>query len=322
MGVGLSMAAKDGFSPLIFLRDLAAGGVSGAVSKTITAPIERVKLIIQTQDANPKIKSGEVPRYTGIMNCFTRVAAEQGVGAFWRGNFTNCIRYFPTQAINLASKDSIKNAFPKYNPKTEFWSFFVVNLASGGFAGAFSLSFVYPLDYARTRLASDVGSGKKTFNGLGDCLKKTATGPQGPAGLYAGFGVSLMGIIPYRGFQLGAFDTLVGLNPFKDDQGLLGIVSTFAAAQSAIIAGAGISYPFDTVRRRLQMQAEKPKEEHIYGGTVDCLKKIAAEEGIAAGLYKGFIANALRSVGGALVLVLYDRAKTYLGLTGGGGGGE
>merc|ERR1711869_89873 len=108
-----------------FLIDFAAGGVSGAVSKTITAPIERVKLIIQTQDANPKIKSGEVPRYTGIMNCFTRVAAEQGVGAFWRGNFTNCIRYFPTQAINLASKDSIKNAFPKYNPKTEFLSFFV-----------------------------------------------------------------------------------------------------------------------------------------------------------------------------------------------------
>jgi len=48
-----------------------------------------------------------------------------------------------------------------------------------------------------------------------------------------------MGIIPYRGFQLGAFDTLVGLNPFKDDKGMLGIVSTFAAAQSAIIAGAG-----------------------------------------------------------------------------------
>merc|ERR1712046_272236 len=152
-------------------------------------------------------------------------------------------------------------------------------------------------DYARTRLASDVGSGKKTFNGLLDCLKKTAAGPQGPAGLYAGFGVSLMGIIPYRGFQLGAFDTLVGLNPYKSDKGILGIVSTFGAAQSAIIAGAGISYPFDTVRRRLQMQAEKPVEEHVYKGTMDCLKKIAAEEGIAAGLYKGFVANIFRSVG-------------------------
>merc|ERR1711862_333796 len=287
---------------------------------TMTAPIERVKLVIQTQDANPLIRSGEVPRYTGIGNCFSRIYAEQGVSAFWRGNFTNCIRYFPTQAFNLSFKDSIKKMFPKYHPKDNFGMFFAVNMASGGMAAAGSLCIVYPLDYARTRLASDVGSGKKTFNGLGDCLKKTATGPAGFFGLYTGFGVSLMGIIPYRGFQLGAFDTLVGLNPFKDDKGILGIVSTFGAAQSAIIAGAGISYPFDTVRRRLQMQAEKPKEEHIYQGTVDCLKKIAAEEGVAAGLYKGFIANALRSVGGALVLVLYDRAKNYLGLSGGGGG--
>jgi solute carrier family 25 (adenine nucleotide translocator) protein 4/5/6/31 len=301
--------------------DFGLGGVSGAFAKTLTAPIERVKLVIQTQDANPQIRSGEVPRYTGIGNCFSRIHAEQGMAAFWRGNFTNCIRYFPTQAFNLSFKDSIKKMFPKYNPKTQFGMFFAVNMASGGMAAAGSLCIVYPLDYARTRLASDVGAGKKTFNGLGDCLKKTAAGPQGPLGLYAGFGVSLMGIIPYRGFQLGAFDTLCGLNPFKADTGLLGIVSTFASAQTAIIAGAGISYPFDTVRRRLQMQAEKPKEEHIYGGTMDCLKKIAAEEGVAAGLYKGFVANALRSVGGALVLVLYDRGKTYLGL-GGGGGGE
>merc|ERR1712139_57017 len=106
----------------------------------------------------------------------------------------------------------------------------------------------------------------------------------------------------------------VGLNPYKEDKGILGVVSTFASAQTAIIAGAVISYPFDTVRRRLQMQAELPKEKHVYNGTIDCLKKIAAEEGVAAGVYKGFIANAFRSVGAALVLVLYDRSKKYLGL--------
>lgn len=76
---------KKAFDPIAFSKDLLAGGVSGAVSKTITAPIERVKLIIQTQDANPKILSGEVKRYTGIGNCFTRVAAEQVIKQkpFW-----------------------------------------------------------------------------------------------------------------------------------------------------------------------------------------------------------------------------------------------
>merc|ERR1712232_329043 len=297
-----------------FIIDFCAGGVAGAVAKTATAPIERVKLLIQTQDANPKIVSGEVPRYTGIVNCFSRVRAEQGMGAFWRGNFTNCIRYFPTQAFNLSFKDSIKKMFPKYNAKTQFPQFFAVNMASGGMAAAGSLCIVYPLDYARTRLASDVGSGKKTFNGLADCLKKTASGPSGFFGLYNGFGVSVMGIIPYRGVQLGCFDTITGLNPYKKDKGILGAVSTFAAAQTAITIGAGATYPFDTVRRRLQMQSEKPVEEHIYKGTMDCFKKIAAEEGMAKGLYKGFLANVVRSVGGALVLVLYDRAKMYLEL--------
>merc|ERR1719163_2736337 len=307
-------AKKEEFNAVAFLTDFAIGGVSGAIAKTCTAPIERVKLLIQTQDANPLIMSGEIPRYTGIMNCFTRVGAEQGLQAFWRGNFVNILRYFPTQAFNFAFKETIKGWFPKYSPKTNFWAFFGVNMASGGLAGAGSLCIVYPLDYARTRLASDVGSGKRAFNGLTDCLVKTTKGPKGFLSLYAGFGVSLMGIIPYRGFQLGAFDTLVGLNPYKDDSGVLGIVTTFASAQTAIILGAGISYPFDTVRRRLQMQAERPVEEHVYKGTLDCLKKIAAEEGIGAGVYKGFIANALRSVGAALVLVLYDRAHQYLGL--------
>merc|ERR1711988_1111521 len=104
--------------------------------------------------------SGEIPRYTGIVNCFTRVGSEQGIAAFWRGNF--------------AYKDTIKAMFPKYSPKKQFWAFFAVNMASGGLAGAGSLTIVYPLDYARTRLASDVGSGKRAFNGLTDCLVKTA----------------------------------------------------------------------------------------------------------------------------------------------------
>merc|ERR1712054_340503 len=242
-----------------FLIDFAAGGVSGAVSKTLTAPIERVKLVIQTQDANPKIVSGEIPRYTGIGNCFQRIHSEQGMGAFWRGNGTNIIRYFPTQAFNLAFKDTIKGAFPKYNSKTDFWKFFAVQLASGGLAGAASLSIVYPLDYARTRLASDVGTGKKQFEGLMDCLKKTAAGPQGPIGLYNGFGPPVAGIVAYRGAQFGLNDTIMSFNPYAKDFGFVAVVSKFIVAQIAVTASGLVAYPFDTVRRRLQMESDKPR---------------------------------------------------------------
>jgi solute carrier family 25 (adenine nucleotide translocator) protein 4/5/6/31 len=304
-----------------FLADFAAGGISGAVAKTATAPIERVKLIIQTQDANPLIKSGQVARYTGIGNCFYRVYSEQGLKAFWRGNFTNVIRYFPTQAFNFAFKDTIKALFPKYSAKKEFGMFFLVNMASGGLAGAGSLCIVYPLDYARTRLASDVGATQKSFNGLWDCLKKTASGPSGPIALYNGFGVSVAGIIPYRGVYFGLYDSLAGINPFQRDSGLVGLASKFAIAQATAIVAGYASYPFDTIRRRLQMQSEKPKAEWLYKGTTDCLLKIIKDEGTGA-LFKGAGANALRTVGSALVLVLYGEIKAAMGYERGGGGSE
>jgi solute carrier family 25 (adenine nucleotide translocator) protein 4/5/6/31 len=312
------MANKE-FALSGFLLDFALGGTAGAIAKTCTAPIERVKLIIQTQDANPRIISGEVPRYTGIGNAFSRVYSEQGFLAFWRGNFTNVIRYFPTQAFNFAFKDSIKKLFPKYNPKTEFGMFFLVQLASGGLAGAGSLCIVYPLDYARTRLASDVGKGKRDFNGLADCLVKTARGPQGIRGLYNGFGVSVVGIIPYRGVYFGLYDSLRELNPWRRDLGVFGILSKFAVAQSTAIAAGYASYPFDTVRRRLQMQSEKPKDKWIYKGTLHAFGKIAKDEGMTA-LFKGAGANALRTVGSALVLVIYDQMQGILGINLPGGG--
>jgi len=315
------MSKEAGPSPFGFLIDFAAGGLSGAIAKTGTAPIERVKLIIQTQDANPKIKSGEVARYTGIANCFTRVYKEQGLGAFWRGNMTNVIRYFPTQAFNFAFKDQIKALFPRYSPKKEFLYFFLTNMASGGLAGAGSLCIVYPLDYARTRLASDVGSGKPQFSGLADCLLKTARGPSGILGLYNGFGVSVAGIIPYRGVYFGMFDSLMGLNPFRNDRNVVGLASKFGIAQVTAITAGYASYPFDTIRRRLQMQSEKPKSEWLYKGTMDCLAKIIKEEGTSA-LFKGAGANALRTVGSALVLVLYGEIKSMMGFEGGVGGSE
>ena len=103
--------AKKEKSYIDIARDWAAGGLAAGISKTAVAPIERVKLLLQTQDANPRIASGEVPRYTGVMNCFTRVAAEQGVSSLWRGNLANVIRYFPTQAFNFAFKDVFKVRF-------------------------------------------------------------------------------------------------------------------------------------------------------------------------------------------------------------------
>jgi solute carrier family 25 (mitochondrial adenine nucleotide translocator), member 4/5/6/31 len=292
-----------------FLKSFVAGGISAAVSKTGTAPIERVKLIMQTQDINPRVLSGEIPRYTGIINCFQRVSSEQGVAALWRGNWVNILRYFPTQAFNFAFKDTIKPYLPKTTTKMGLLG---VNMAAGGIAGGGSLAIVYPLHYARTRLACDVGCGKQTFTGLGDCFRKTIKGPGGFMALYNGFGVGVAGIIPFRGIFFGVNDTLASMNPYQHRTDFVGLASKFTQAQIAAVSANYVPYPFDTICRRLQMQSEKAQADWIYKGTMDCFRKVVADEGVSA-LFKGAGANALRTVGAAWVLVGYGEIMTLMG---------
>jgi len=287
------------------MTDFLIGGVSAAVSKTIVAPIERVKLLLQVQDASQSIKAED--RYNGIGDCFKRVLSEQGFTSFWRGNLANVIRYFPTQALNFAFKDFYKKIFNPYNPKTEPGKFFVGNCMSGGAAGATSLTVVYPLDFARTRLAADVGSGgDREFNGLVDCIMKIFK-KDGPAGLYRGFGISVVGIIAYRAAYFGMFDT--GKPMFFPDAKNANVFAMWMFAQVVTVSAGILSYPLDTVRRRLMM--DSGRAEKMYNGTMDCFAKIARDEGPRA-FFKGSLSNVIRGTGGALVLVFYSKIEAYL----------
>jgi len=302
----LTIYAGKEKNPLI---NLLAGGVSGAVSKTITAPLEKVKLAIQNQDSNPKVISGEMPRYTGMMNCFTRHVTELGPSSLWRGNVANCIRYVPTAAFNLAFKDNIKRMFPKYNKQTDFGKFAAAQVASGALAGGITNTLVYPLIYVRTVLGADIGK-VKMYNSMWDCLVKTVKSG-GFFSLYNGIGASTTGIVVYRGTQFGLQDTIKAFNPYQKDVSIIGIASKFAVAQVAVAASGVVAYPFDTLQRRLQIEASKPKDQQIYNGMGDCFAKILKTEG-PGGFFKGALANVLRGTGAAIVLVMYDEIMNFM----------
>jgi len=300
---------SKGFDPVAFMKDFLAGGIAAGVSKTIVAPIERVKLLLQVQAVSKQLT--EAQKYKGIVDCFIRIPKEQGFMAFWRGNLANVIRYFPTQALNFAFKDKYKQIFlAGVDKKKDFWKFFAGNLASGGAAGATSLCFVYPLDFARTRLAADVGKGEaREFTGLGNCLVKIFQA-DGLKGLYRGFGVSVQGIIIYRAAFFGLYDTAKGVIAPSN------LLFSWMIAQCVTTVSGIVSYPFDTVRRRLMMQSGR--KEVLYTGTLDCWRKIAAQEGPKA-FFKGALSNIIRGTGGALVLVLYDEIQYFLFGTRSGG---
>lgn len=294
--------------PVSFMKDFVAGGISAAISKTAVAPIERVKLLLQVQHISKQIPEDQ--RYKGMVDCFVRIPKEQGLISYWRGNFANVIRYFPTQALNFAFKDKYKQVFlGGVDKKTQFWRYFAGNLASGGAAGATSLCFVYPLDFARTRLAADVGKGanQREFSGLGNCLAKIFRA-DGMVGLYRGFGVSVQGIIIYRAAYFGFFDTAKGMLPDPKNTPFL---ISWAIAQTVTTVAGIVSYPFDTVRRRMMMQSGRSKADIIYKSTLNAWSVIYKVEGGAA-FFKGAFSNVLRGTGGALVLVLYDEIKAFL----------
>jgi len=296
------------FDPTSFAKDFIAGGISAAISKTAVAPIERVKLLLQVQHASKQITVDK--QYKGIIDAFVRIPKEQGVLSYWRGNLANVIRYFPTQALNFAFKDKYKQVFlGGVDKNTQFWRYFAGNLASGGAAGATSLCFVYPLDFARTRLAADVGKGsaEREFSGLGNCLVKIFRS-DGMVGLYRGFNVSVQGIIIYRAAYFGFYDTAKGMLPNPKTTPL--VISWLIAQTVTTISGI-ISYPFDTVRRRMMMQSGRAKSDRMYKNTIDCWVKISKAEGSKA-FFKGALSNVFRGTGGAFVLVLYDELKALL----------
>ncbi|XP_048757973.1 uncharacterized protein LOC125668185 [Ostrea edulis] len=286
---------------LSFAENFALSGAAAVISKTAAAPIERIKLLVQNQDE--MLKTGRLSEpYKGVIDCTMRTYKTEGVLPFWRGNLANCIRYFPTQALNFAFKDKIKQLF-KASKKDSYMLGFAKNIGSGGLAGAMSLCFVYSLDYCRTRLANDAksagkGGGERQFNGMVDVYRKTIAS-DGLVGLYRGFVISCVGIVVYRGCYFGFYDTLRPIL-LGDDAS---VILSFALGYVVTISAGLVSYPIDTIRRRMMMTSGEAVK---YKGSWDCAMVIVKNEGFMS-LMKGAGANILRGVAGAGVLAGFDK---------------
>jgi len=295
-----------------FVENFALSGCAAVISKTAAAPIERIKLLVQNQDE--MIKQGRLSEpYKGVVDCTMKTFRSEGLLPFWRGNLANCLRYFPTQALNFAFKDTIKAMF-KSAPNESYAVKFSKNIFSGGAAGALSLCFVYSLDYARTRLANDNKSagkgGERQFNGLIDVYRKTIAS-DGIQGLYRGFVISCVGIVVYRGFYFGLYDSLKPI--LLGDGGSL--FMSFLLGYTVTVSSGLLSYPIDTIRRRMMMTSGQAVK---YKGSIDCGMQIIKNEGFMS-LMKGAGANILRGVAGAGVLSGFDKFKeVYIGWRVGG----
>merc|ERR1711887_370141 len=300
LGLGYINVPNMADKKLGFAENFLLSGVAAGVSKTAAAPIERVKLLVQNQ--NEMLKQGILDKpYNGVLDCTQRVLRTEGIYPFWRGNLANVLRYFPTQALNFAFKDIVKGIF-KTPKDASAATKFATNITSGGVAGTLSLMFVYSLDYARTRLANDAKGkdGERQFNGLIDVYTKTLKS-DGIQGLYRGFVISAVGIFIYRGMYFGLYDSLKPILLGEDASVLL----SFLLGWGVTITAGLMSYPIDTIRRRMMMTSGSGVK---YKGSIDCGMQVIKGEGFMS-LMKGAGANILRGVAGAGVLAGFDKFK-------------
>lgn len=297
--INIQMATSE---PSDFLSTLVGGGVTAVMVKTTTAPIDRVKLILQNQ-ASMKFVTPD-NQYKGITDCFVRVFREEGPRAFWRGNMANIIRYFPAITIGLGFNEGYKKLTNFQHGKPQS---FLGNLLSGGLAGVASMLFAYPFDLVRTRLATDMGKSKneRQFTGISDCMRKIFKS-DGVVGLYRGSVATAMMCFLFSAcfFGLkGSSRAFIGQDT--------SILTKICMTNIILILAAIISYPLDTVRRRLMMQSGKKGSEVQYTGTLNAFSKILATEG-PRGFFRGALTNVIKVVGPYLILFPFIDFASHL----------
>ncbi|KAG2617880.1 probable ADP,ATP carrier protein At5g56450 [Panicum virgatum] len=304
---GRGAAAGQAAGPVWeFERDLVAGAVMGGAVHTVVAPIERVKLLLQTQDGNAALL-GRARRFRGFADCVARTVRDEGLLSLWRGNGTGVIRYYPSVALNFSLKDLYRNILKDAGTSADdkLASIALTNFFAGAAAGCTTLVLIYPLDIAHTRLAADIGrTDTRQFRGIRHFIQ-TIYKKNGIRGIYRGLPASLHGMVVHRGLYFGGFDTAKDvLVPLESP-----LWQRWITAQAVTSMAGLISYPLDTVRRRMMMQSGM--EVQMYSSTLDCWRKIYRLEGVRS-FYRGALSNIFRSTGAAAILVLYDEVKKFM----------
>ncbi|KAI3812558.1 hypothetical protein L1987_17269 [Smallanthus sonchifolius] len=297
-----------------FSRDLMAGAMMGGMVHTVVAPIERTKVLLQTQESNIAIVGGKHRRFNGMIDCIVRTVKEEGILSLWRGNGSSVLRYYPSVALNFSLKDLYKSILRGGNnsQQSTFISGPSANFIAGAAAGCTTLVLIYPLDIAHTRLAADLGkTDSRQFQGIRHFLT-TIWAKNGIRGVYKGLPASLQGMVVHRGLYFGGFDT-VKEKLSKNTPSEVALWKRWIVAQAVTTSAGLFSYPMDTVRRRMMMQSgiDRP----MYRNTLDCWKTIYKTEGFGS-FYRGALSNMFRSTGAAAILVLYDEVKKFMDWSG------
>lgn len=279
---------------------LSSGAFAGAVSRTITSPLERIKVLKQVQSSGDKYKT-----ITGSMRT---IYTEEGFLAFWKGNGTNVVRIAPFSAIQFFSFDVYKRLVMPPDSLAHSQPSPLRTFGAGALTGLTASTICYPLDLIRSVLSVQTTS--KQYRGILHAGMSIAK-KEGIIGLYRGLTPTLMGIAPYIAINMTTFDLLKRHFLPSRDHPQFTVINLLLGACAGFTA-AGITYPTDLIRRRMQLQGNTSVDLPQYKGTVDCVRVIVKSEGVR-GLYKGMGACFLKVVPSmAIAFTVYESLRKHL----------
>lgn len=294
-------------------KNLIAGGMAGMVSKTTVAPLDRIKLFLQTQ-SKPYLNHG-------VVSGLRHIIRTESVWSMYKGNGAQMIRIFPYAATKFTSFEIYKNILNRMcGSKTHIDKFI-----AGASAGVTAVTFTYPLDMIRSRLAVQI-SGAHIYTGIVNTAVTIFKKEGGTRGLYRGFTPTLVGMVPYAGLSFYCFENLksfcmkylpaVTCSSCQNTDRL--VLNLPAKLICGGIAGAGaqsVSYPLDVTRKRMQLANMSPQTQRFGKSMLRTLFLIYQENGISKGLYRGLSINYIRAIPmSAMAFATYEICKQVLDL--------
>ncbi|XP_078387436.1 mitochondrial adenyl nucleotide antiporter SLC25A24-like [Cetorhinus maximus] len=303
MDIGESLTIVDEFSETerrsgSWWRQLLAGAMAGAVSRTCTAPLDRLKIYMQVFAAKQKLN---------LIGVWMMMVREGGYMSLWRGNGVNVLKITPETGIKFMAYEQYKRFFPSSHATLEVHERFV----AGSLAGVTSQTLIYPMEILKTRM----GLGKSgQYSGIFDCAQKMFR-TEGPRSFFKGYVPNVIGIIPYAGIDLAVYETVKNryLQRYGRNSTDPGVLVLLGCGTFSSTCGQLASYPLALVRTRMQAQAVIKDEPQL--NMIEQFARIVQGEGWS-GLYRGITPNFMKVVPAVSIsYVVYEYMKFFLGVT-------
>eukprot|EP01026_Neomeris_dumetosa_P054763 TRINITY_DN4937_c0_g1_i1.p1 TRINITY_DN4937_c0_g1~~TRINITY_DN4937_c0_g1_i1.p1 ORF type:complete len:404 (+),score=37.01 TRINITY_DN4937_c0_g1_i1:161-1372(+) len=269
-----------------------ASGLAGAVSRTATAPIDRLRMLLIVQEGRRPLTL-----YEGLK----KMAAEGSIRSYFKGNTANVIKIAPEMAIKLTAADLLKNSIAQDPTRVQVHERFI----SGALGGAISQFTIYPLEVIRTRLATCTEKKASSILEAGKIVYRE----KGISGFYRGLTPAMLGILPYAGVDITCFEILKEAlveshYPNKPPDMLIIGAGMLSSCVAQIV-----SFPLNMIRTRLQ--AQKPEK---YTNMLDAFSKTIRKDGYR-GLYKGLLPNMVKlAPAQGISWYVYYKTKILLGV--------